>query len=390
MISIIEKTLQTKQQYKSTQDHLKDIYVNMKSQLKETHNNIIEIQEAKTLQEFLQQLKDIQNLMSAGMNANDAIASAIVDMQRQSLFNDLLIIKPEIFNTKFLISKGEKTTDTGLKLEIGISRIIKGMGAYALAKQTNNSIESGKTYNTFIELLESKGMSGTTNIGHATVNLVEVGNEKIREKFIETYNDVREVIFNHFNTDINKSFKYINTFPAVQGKIDVNGLNASLNLKLSTNIDGGITAALQNSTFTLKNYASNLDIHLGKTNPFRVYVSVGADYYHYPWPRLMNCLHHHYSNIHPFSDIFFYRIRAIYELTGYGQNYTNSALNTLLGNQGAKFLIFNQAYAGGSIKVVPTSSLTLDRKWIESLTPKNVEDALFGPITISQSELLQY
>ena len=26
MISIIEKTLQTKQQYKSTQDHLKDIY----------------------------------------------------------------------------------------------------------------------------------------------------------------------------------------------------------------------------------------------------------------------------------------------------------------------------------------------------------------------------
>jgi len=143
---------------------------------------------------------------------------------------------------------------------------------------------------------------------------------------------------------------------------------------------------LNEANFTAKNYASAYDLHLGRTNPYYVFsmVSSGSgENVAGRWVRMLTCFNRH-GDIHSEAPRIFYRIRAIYELTGYGQVYKNSELS-YLNNSGANYLVFNPigsdivhvTYTGNIINSLISS---IDK--LGNVTP---EDALFAEIVLPQS-----
>ena len=85
----------------------------------------------------------------------------------------------------------------------------------------------------------------------------------------------------------------------------------------------------------------------------------------------------------------FYRIRAIYELTGYGTRYVNAKLNDIFKGRGADFLVWNNPINKDEIRVIPTQAIIQDliANAANEALPKNYKDALFGPINLSQTDL---
>jgi hypothetical protein len=74
--------------------------------------------------------------------------------------------------------------------------------------------------------------------------------------------------------------------------------------------------------------------------------------------RMIRCFENHES-YHSMSPTYFYRIRAIYELTGTKMQYTknaiqnNSAIKEIANGKAAKFLIWNNP-SSDDVTVIPT------------------------------------
>ena len=383
MISTYQKIKRSRAS--NSESHLASIYSEMKNSLAKKKINKSEQQKAKTLEDFLKELKKIQeNLNKNNVSGKDKIAEAIEELTQDSIFNTLYRMCPQLFTSGFLITKEKSNNATGLLLEEGIANLIKSFGQIAIDNTKNLTKEQKINIDLFL--------NNQVNTGQATFNLTEIPDAIAQERLVETWNQTREQF--HKVSKSTKEFKYLKTMPAIQGKIDVQGLRGNLNLNISTDIDQGIIATLQDATFTLKNYTSTNDIHLGKTNPFRVYVAAGANTYNFPWVRIVNCLEHHSKDLHPKTGDYFYRIRAIYELTGYNKNgslsYNNPLFNYLSGEH-AKYLIFNQGYIGGVIRVIPTSSFVINDSVIDNLSiPTSVDKILYGPISIPQSTIVDF
>ena len=82
---------------------------------------------------------------------------------------------------------------------------------------------------------------------------------------------------------------------------------------------------------------------------------------------MLNCMANHHGTHN--SPELFYRIRAIYELTGgkqkveqsYLKSNSESMLGDLITGAGrAKYLVVNNPQAGGFLKVIPTAELVKD------------------------------
>lgn len=127
------------------------------------------------------------------------------------------------------------------------------------------------------------------------------------------------------------------------------------------------------ATFTSKNYASLKEIKLGNTNPFRVFASVspmGAINTYNRFNRMISCFKKHETN-HSMAPAYFYKIRAIYELTGARQTYLNSdgTIDNKLSY--AKFLIWNNP-GSETVRVIPTSKIIYNIiNSIDKLMPKS-------------------
>ena len=251
MITVAQKMKISQGGKTSTEEYLSGIYSAMRNNLKDENKSSFDWTSAQILQSFLMQLKQIQNKLASG----DTIEQAIQGLKQESLFKTLFIIKPELFTSGFLIQRGKDNAETGRLLEIGISQMVKSFGTLALMTKYGQVINN-QSYNKYEQYLDIiTGSSHITNVGGANVNLREIADENIKNIFIEYYNQTREAMHNYLKPSEEFS-GYINYLPAVQGKIDVNGLNGELQLNIDTEIDGGIISALQDATFTLKNYAS--------------------------------------------------------------------------------------------------------------------------------------
>lgn len=185
---------------------------------------------------------------------------------------------------------------------------------------------------------------------------------------------------------------YIST---VQGKIDSAGLTADLEITTNSAIEADIAECLRNATFTDKNVVTSRAIMLGQTNPFRVFLSIPAFNRNVQrWRRMLNCFEHHDTNIHKDKNgpAYFYRIRIIYELTGYGGQYSADAqdiFGSVLGDMPfAKYLIINKP--NKYLKVIPVNKLlNIDTvfKQSEDKASTDWRYAVYGPVKLNQHQI---
>lgn len=355
-----------------TENFLSKIYANNKKELHQQAKLGVEDIKAKKLEAFLNLIKSVQK--NNGDIEGGEFSRFWSKAEQISLLKSLQEAYGGVsdfgFFENLLGTSSNNPNVLGDLLEHGITRIIKTFEA----KITGVDYRNTKQH----------------NVGRMQTNIPDIVNigEGIEK---EVFNKMYSTANTNLREYKGKSGQGINYSPNVQGKIDVQGLYGELQISLNSQLEADIYDALNNASFTLKNYVSTSDLKLGQTNPFRVLATVaqgsGEDVV-YRYARMYNCFKGHSGNEHPLAPTYFYRLRAMYELTGSKMSYVNSenALSQLLSGQYVKFLIWNNP--GGNIRVISTMRI------IKSIfdaadfaMPNNWKDALFGPITLPQSSL---
>lgn len=375
----------------STEEYLYDIYNSTRKELSSQINYKNEETQAKQLSAFLTQVKFMQKKFST-TGSTQAVASDnfpfadFWDRAAQlTLINDLISANAEIVTKGTFIQSFDGLANQsqllGESLEIGVARLIRTFAAKI----------SGESYaSTEGRIVSSVGERKTQ-----IPNLNKIVDKAISSIFTDCYNETREKLALYNKKSFN-GFQF-QAIPAVQGKIDNVGLSANFVMSMRSAMSGpykDLLLALQDATFTDKNYTTTDYLKLGQTNPFRVFATVAAntgesipDRYR----RMIRCFENHSE--HTKGPVYFYRLRAIYELTGAKMQYTKNAINKnpavaeIAQGRAAKFLIWNNPNSDG-VKVIPTAKI-LDQLNEEALfaMPNNWEDALYGPITLNQKGL---
>ena len=151
-------------------------------------------------------------------------------------------------------------------------------------------------------------------------------------------------------------------------KTDNVGLDYNITITATSTLLEKVVSALSMATFTDKNYLSTQTLHLGQTNPLRVFMVVAngdSTYKLYRYARMLNCMaNHHSKSGHEQVPATFYRIRAIYELTGGKQRVGNNnsfledkIADIIQGANRAKYLVVNSPKADGYLRVIPTADI---------------------------------
>ena len=331
---------------------------------------------AKIIQDFLQALKHVikskYGFSSIFYDENFPLRTIKQKNEFLALCLALKEIRPEIFTEKNLLNVSEKSFELGNELEIGIARIIKGLEIHFTGKEK-----------------EEYEMAQVHKVGDKKI-MPTIFDEMTKEYFTTVYKEVSKEL-NAFKGED----KIAKSFSSVSGKIDAVGLYGELNITSSVELENFLVDALRNATFTLKNYISTDHLKFGQTNPFRVFLTVIPSDIKNPigqYYRIKGCLEGHY-NSHSSVPKLFYRIRAIYELTGAGENYTNLDKNNpmydvLTQSFGAKYLIWNNPIK--DIYVIPTGRIVkaiIENKDYINPLPNNWREIMYGPITIKQVQL---
>lgn len=376
----------------------RDKNINTVQYLSEVHNSLlqeirkksIDAEELKALkiQTFLRQIKYIQqnNLIQNGSlnistSSNFPFSPMWSKISQISLMQELYAANSHIFEynllTKFIDDKtGEKANNyqLGYYLEYGLTQIL-------------NTLESSVTGIDYQLVKDKNKEQSLISVGsqHVQVpDLIENGDDIMKNEFYKIYEQTQKALKEYKNDNS----EYGTFMPSVQGKIDINGYSASLSIGGKITLSPytrSILNSLKNATFTAKNYTSTYELKFGQTNPFRILATVapaGSDsvarFY-----RMVNCFESHDIK-HSEAPSLFYRIKAIYELTGIRTQYTNEVFNKIFGGNGAKYLIWNNP--SGEIYVIPTQKIINEiiEKTAEESLPKNWKDALYGSITIPQ------
>ena len=355
-----------------SEQYLDNIYKNLK---KEIINNVSltnEKRKAKKLEAFLNLIKSAEKDSS-----NLSISKFWPKAEQIALINSLSEINPRIFKDGLMLKQNYNSSyQLGSFLEHDLARIFKSFEANVTGKKYQ---QTQKTYKVGGRRTQIPDLIQKTN---------EIMTDEYKEVYQQAARGLREYKDKH-KTNVNN---FVTIMNSVQGKTDIQGLNPE-KIILSSNLSSiqmDIIDALSNASFSVKNYLSTNDIHLGQTNPFRVFstaasavgVNGGPERYY----RAIECLQGH-NSYHSTTASSFYRIRAIYELTGAKMQYVNQdALGKIISGQYVKFLIINNPW--GKIRVISTAEIV--KKLIKNtfeLTIKNWEDALYGPITLSQKTL---
>lgn len=363
------------------------------------HNNIVDAgnnddRNAKIIEKYLRVIKVLQVQMSETKNKTDVI-SALDDEMMRSFMMALYDKHRPLFTSRKLYGKYNSSYSQGDALEQSLASFIKTIEATML----NKSYTSKKLENQIHKTGSVAGLPA----------------------FIEelTDNAVIEVVNNAYNAfgDLQKEYegkkeiRSAATLGAVSQKVDVVGITGNGEKKQTIQLQGTVTnnipselwKALQDATFTAKNYSKYAaDIHFGATNIVRVYLSVMCpDIEHFY--RMVQCFTSHSLSHNEDSKTKFYRMRIIYELTGLGTKVANTQaygyINDIIQNSYAKYLILNNPDepnfkeqvnykdVAQSLYVIPTTKIIKDLIVKTSPSSHSVEDILFSPITIKQDVL---
>lgn len=218
-----------------------------------------------------------------------------------------------------------------------------------------------------------------TSLGLKTVNPLK----NITDKTIDdTTKNLMESAYKEIAKELDKQSKESeiknHTMNKVQGKIDT--ISHHINFEISTEdpLLQKVLPLLANASFSDKAYKNSGDVKIGQTNSFRVFLAISGDMDAQEkinrWNRMLNCMDFHPND--KAAEIF-YELRYIYELTGYGLQYSKQAINRILGNDtGADYLIY---FHKGKIKVLSTAAIINDFL-------SNVKDTAKGR-TLSNGEI---
>lgn len=362
-----------------TQTYLAGVHKSMIARLKQNSNLTKEKNDAKKLESFLNLLKAKQLSVLKETSINENAFSPFWDkMDQISLLNELEAINPELIYGLNFINSGSSSYGLGAELEIGMARLVKSFEAMAQGIKS-----SDKEYEKLTAGTGSRQVSINTSL-EQMVNDIE------KEELQRLYRLTAQELGEYNQKDVQLSNR-ISMHHTVSGKIDTVGLSANLIISSECSSMGkDIIEILKGASFTEKNYISTNDLHLGQTNPVRVFATVNAGEPHLGtrYFRMRQCFISDQSE-HPESPKYFYRIRAIYELTGVGMKYKydESSLYDRLTEAGyAKYLVWNNPFGG--IRVIPTRQIVNNIfEQAKNAFPSDWRDALYGPIELNQITL---
>lgn len=396
----------------NTEDYLEkvlDTYRNNMRNLTTNSSGIKEDEDAKLLEEVLNSIKQVQSKILGDNNiSDDDILDVIAQQSYGQLLTQLFTVNPNLFKGLGLVinnsnsgkTQGALNTLQGKILENFMAEFVTTVDSayqnmsFDIMNSTNNyhntssktdDINSSNLFN-FAEGIMNNGINQMQNeIARQTFNLTNKGNRKRYEQ-AKAQGIAQDFLIENNTRNIGSRFI----------KTDTVGLIGEIKITATSTILERVVSALSMATFTDKNIGKRKSIHLGNTNPARVFFTVvqGNDSYYklYRYARMLNCFYNHYPiGKHVRAPEYFYRIRQIYELTGGQQQIgiRNGILeekmaSIVTGATKAKYLVINTAAGNGIIKVIPTSKLVdlmtarMNKKW-DKATPEEQKEGIITP-----------
>lgn len=344
-----------------------------------------EQEDAKLLEDVLNGIKKIQSYNSQNASDQKPISDIISDLSLAQLLEQLSQVNPNLFKGAGLITSSSDKAYQGKLLEDFMSEFITSIDAL-FTNQSFNYVNSTNNYHSSGKMLDN---INTKNF------ITDLGDNIINQTFGEVTKFTTEKIFN-LGSLKSSTMKNIGktTEDRQKANIDIPGLTQQVMIKGKDSYNVGskmiktdnvgldynititatstllekVVSALSMATFTDKNYLSTETLHLGQTNPLRVFMVVAngdSTYKLYRYARMLNCMaNHHSKSGHEQVPATFYRIRAIYELTGGKQRVGNNnsfledkIADIIQGANRAKYLVVNSPKADGYLRVIPTADI---------------------------------
>ena len=344
-----------------------------------------EQEDAKLLEDVLNGIKKIQSYNSQNASGQKPISDIISDLSLAQLLEQLSQVNPNLFKGTGLITSSSDKAYQGKLLEDFMSEFITSIDAL-FTNQSFNYVNSTNNYHSSGKMLDN---INTKNF------ITDLGDNIINQTFGEVTKFTTEKIFN-LGSLKSSTMKNIGktTEDRQKANIDIPGLTQQVMIKGKDSYNVGskmiktdnvgldynititatstllekVVSALSMATFTDKNYLSTQTLHLGQTNPLRVFMVVAngdSTYKLYRYARMLNCMaNHHSKSGHEQVPATFYRIRAIYELTGGKQRVGNNnsfledkIADIIQGANRAKYLVVNSPKADGYLRVIPTADI---------------------------------
>ena len=344
-----------------------------------------EQEDAKLLEDVLNGIKKIQSYNSQNTSDQKGISDIISDLSLAQLLEQLSQVNPNLFKGAKLITSSSDKAYQGKLLEDFMSEFITSIDAL-FTNQSFNYVNSTNNYHSSGKMLDN---INTKNF------ITDLWDNIINQTFGEVTKFTTEKIFN-LGSLKSSTMKNIGktTEDRQKANIDIPGLTQQVMIKGKDSYNVGskmiktdnvgldynititatstllekVVSALSMATFTDKNYLSTQTLHLGQTNPLRVFMVVAngdSTYKLYRYARMLNCMaNHHSKSGHEQVPATFYRIRAIYELTGGKQRVGNNnsfledkIADIIQGANRAKYLVVNSPKADGYLRVIPTADI---------------------------------
>lgn len=360
-----------------TDEYLYSVYGQTKAEMMNRFKqDKISTTKARKLEKFFNMIK------TGKVQTNQGFGKVWSEANQIALINKLRSINPSLFKSNLFTASTSKSHKLGQFLEEAVNTTISTFNKAVTSPLKVTTPRQRRTYNTF-------------GVGNKKLDLTEILLDEARSDIELAYQKTSEGLHNFKHKNDQMVFDGITYMPEVQGKIDSVGLNAHIRISSSISaIEADLVDALTNATFTDKNVLSNRQLRLGQTNPFRVFLTIPAFNRNVQrWQRMLNCFEYHTTKgLHTEGPRYFYKIRIIYELTGYGGQYssiTQDVFGDILGDMPfAKYIIINQP--SGYLRVIPTSQLLNINSIFERSENRAVKDwkyAVYGPVNLSQYQI---
>ena len=297
---------------------------------------------ANELQAFFQQLKATTR---SGIYQNGILSKT----QMNLLLEHLQTTRPGAKLYNLFYRTGRTGGETGAAFERDLTNVIQAVyEAYDFDKGKKKEINIGTQVSSVANIIDEDIREALEDIGVSSKKLIE-------------------------DSSIPSLSRWV--LPKVTGKIDVQGLNYTLNIDLSTSSPlERILVLLNEATISAKSYRSTsrdgllkLDelypnLHLGKSNPYRAFAGALA-YAGFSTNTINSAFYagyHAYTNGDKEIGKYFYQLRFMYELMGVG----------ILNAPPVKYFIYNDP-TGEGIYVDSTANLVYQVLTDESAIPEN-------------------
>lgn len=286
--------------------------------------------EAKELQDFFQSLKLLAN------GADKSSLSSMVDADAiQQVLETTLGNKSGGWRHLFG-SVSSKASRQGELFEIELQNVMAAVFEEVAQKTQSQAAKKRSIKATTSALGLGKAKININNI----VNIDEIASDIVAQAGQEVYESVME--------DMRKT-----NFSSVQGKIDVSGAMAKVEISATANpYLQRIAFLLSKASFSAKSYRTMTydrknevrkeieklsKLHLGATDQTRIYTDILAAEAKLPEPVALSFALYVQKTHKTSLGAELSRLRFIYELTGYGQRYIDDAIESVLRKEGASY-----------------------------------------------------